>query len=371
MLRYRVPGRINLIGEHTDYNEGFVLPGAVDLGIDFFIEFSEESNHFFYSTNFNESSEVSSDGSSYEKSWARYFAQVVQVLRSKNLLRSNISCQFGGNLPVGAGMSSSSALACGLIYGLNHLENMGLSSIEIVRIASVAENGTGLQGGLMDQFSIVHGRKDMLLFIDCKDMSHREIAFKPEGYELVLIDTKVEHSLVETEYNSRKNDCDQGLSILKTYNPLLNSVRDISFEEMKKHGKHLSEVQHMRLSYILDENQRVLDMVQAIQKNDCLKIGELLYRSHEGLKSCYQVSCLELDFIVDWTKSYKEILGCRMMGGGFGGCTIALIKKDAILDLFPDLVTVYQEVFGLTPTYYIVNLCDGIRHHMANALIDG
>ncbi len=361
MITYRVPGRINLIGEHTDYNLGLVLPAAIQLGLTFSISLSSNDRHFFYSGLYDDSAHISRDGKLFDKPWARYFSKVIQLFHTNFNLTSCIECHFDGDLPIGAGLSSSSALACGLIYGINALLDLGLSDIEMVRWASRAENSTGLQGGMMDQFSIIHGQKDHFLLIDCRDMSYSLVQFALEGFELVLIDSRVEHSLVETGYNDRRLDCEQGLNTLtKTYIGL-KSVRDITIEQLQGSKNGLTEVQEKRLRFVIEENARVRAMQKALLRKDALSIGQLLYASHEGLRDLYEVSCTELDYIVDWTRSQRDILGSRMMGGGFGGCSILLVKTGAIHDIMPNLYLMYEEKFGKRLNYYPICLSDGIH----------
>lgn len=361
MARYHVPGRINLIGEHTDYNNGFVLPGAVNLGFSFEIKASTNDRFTFYSERLQQQDSCLRDGTGYTWPWMRYFSQTLQCFVKKGLQPVPLSVRINGNLPSGAGMSSSSALTCGLIYAINDWNNFGISSVEMVRLASEAENGTGLDGGMMDQFAIIHSKKDHLLLLDCKDLNYEWVKSDFDPYEIVLFDTRVEHSLLHTEYNSRARDCRNGLAIIKSNDESINSFRDLSLPILLKYQDKLSEDSFKRLEFVVRENTRVLQAVEAIKLGKMKLLGKLLNESHDGLRNRYEVSCPELDFIVNIVRSYPGALGSRMMGGGFGGCTIQLVEQRNVEELFNKLSQDYFERFGWNPIMYRVSLEDGIR----------
>lgn len=361
MYRYKVPGRINLIGEHTDYNDGFVLPGAVDRHLIFELELIEDSRFQFHSKYFDQFDTCDRLGNGASHQWSKFFCEVIKVFQNQKLGISPVICSFGGNLPIGAGMSSSSALACGLIYALNDIFQLQLSKKEMVFLASQAENGTGLDGGKMDQYSIIFGEEQHVLKIDCKDYTHELVPIHLGEYAIVLFDTGVEHQLVDTEYNDRHAQCKAGLSQINKSGGQLDSVRDLSHDVLLNYKKDLDAISYQRLKYVLDENQRVDDLITALAESDLKKVGELLFSSHHGLRHEYEVSCKELDFIVDWCSEKDAILGARMMGGGFGGCVIAIVRSVDAEGLFQLLNKSYLEHFGFKSSFYPVQLSDGIR----------
>ena len=361
MYRYKVPGRINLIGEHTDYNDGYVLPGAVDRHLIFELEKIEGSLFHFHSKYFDQDDTCDITGHGAQHKWSKFFCEVIKVFQNHNLEIAPVRCSFGGNLPIGAGMSSSSALACGLIYALNDIFQLELSKKKMVFLASEAENASGLDGGKMDQYSIIFGEDQHVLKIDCQNYTHEMIPLDLGEYSIVLFDTGVEHQLVDTEYNNRHAECKRGICQLNKRGNQLKSLRDLTHDILADYKKDLDPVLYQRLKYVLNENQRVEDLISALGEDNLKKAGELLYKSHSGLRHDYEVSCKELDYIVDWCLESEGVLGARMMGGGFGGCVIAIVKSAAAEQIFQELHVSYAEQFGIVPSFYPVELSDGIR----------
>ena len=359
--QYRVPGRINLIGEHTDYNLGFVMPGAVDLGLDFRVEIMGGDDHIFFSSHYQEEDHCSLNGAGLKRGWAIFFKQVLYLLEQRGHIIKGIRCEFGGNLPVGAGMSSSSAITCGLIYALNDCFDLGLDKKDIVELASEAERESGLDGGMMDQFAVVFGQENTLLYLDCEQLEYEEVQADFQGYELVLFDTRKEHSLVDSAYNDRHDECKRGLKAIQMRYPEVTSLRDVDYVMIEEEIANLLPLSKQRINYVLDENARVHQVKAALLSDDIGAVGPLLYASHEGLRLDYEVSCEELDFIVDWTKQVGDILGARMMGGGFGGCVIALLKPSHTMANFDRLSIEYNKVFGHNPACYPVKLSKGVH----------
>ncbi len=358
---YRAPGRINLIGEHTDYNSGYVLPGSVDMHLTFEVAPGEGDLFEFHSLHFDELDTCDIQGKGLHRKWSVFFGQVIQLMHDKGYPIAPVTCSFDGNLPIGAGMSSSSALTCGLIYALNDLYDIGLTQLDMVFLASEAERGSGLDGGKMDQYSILMGMDDTLLLLDCQAYKHQNIKVNLGDHVIVLLDTRVSHELLDSGYNDRHADCKRGLQQLKAKYPELNSVRDIVPEILIDGSSLMDKVSLQRLTYVLDENKRVLDVANALKGDDVQEVGRLLYESHKGLRTQYGVSCAELDYIVEWSKGYDEIAGARMMGGGFGGCVIALMEKTEVANLFAQLQLQYRKVFGHDHALYHIQLSRGVH----------
>lgn len=358
--RYRSPGRINLIGEHTDYNSGWVLPGAIDMTLIFEIQDSSDDLLHFYSEHFDEEDTCDLSGQGFQKRWSVFFGQVIQLLCAKGYFLEPFSCSFGGTLPIGAGMSSSSALTCGLIYAVNDYFNLGISTLDMMYMASEAELGSGLNGGKMDQYSILFGEENAVLLLDCESYTHQSIKVDLGDYTIVLFDTAVTHELLDSGYNDRHADCRRGLRQLQQMFPELKTLRDIEWRHLYEASHLMDRIAERRIHYVLEENVRVMDVVDALKAHELRCVGELMYRSHSGLRHEYEVSCKELDFIVDWTYSRPEILGARMMGGGFGGCVIAIADRSLLDDSFDALNRAYQDRFGMEASMYKVSLSQGV-----------
>ena len=330
ILYVNSPGRINLIGEHTDYNGGHVLPCALNLSIQ--LEFKKTSNKSFIKTDLGYSLEFKIEDN-YEKSnihWENYALGVVNELKKikKNLY--NFNCKIKSNLPSGAGISSSSALVCGLIKGLCELNNINLNNNEIIKISrNVEHNYIGVLGGIMDQYTILNAKKNMAILLDCHNIKAKYINLDLDKYEFLLLDTNVKHNLANTEYNKRVSECKQALfEINKKRSSGYLNLCELNSQEIKEHKNKLKEKIFRRANFVVNENERTLNSANLLIRGKLKEFGKLMYHSHNGLKNEYEVSCKELDFLVEHTKQYDKILGSRMMGGGFGGCTISLIEKN-------------------------------------------
>ncbi|MFN4762567.1 galactokinase [Gillisia sp. Q332] len=346
------PGRINLIGEHTDYNHGFVFPTAIDKKIHFEISkngckktcriFSETYKSWFW---FNLSSISKSP-----ESWENHILGVVhEILKIKNI-DQGFDCIIKSDLPAGAGISSSAALECGLATGLNELFQLNFSKLEIVNIARAAENNfVGSNCGIMDQFASVMSKKDHFILLDCLTLEAKFIPADLKSCKILLINSMVSHNLAESEYNIRRSECEHALKIIKHKFPEVKTLRDVDMELLESCKKDLSEKEYIRVLYILQENERVLKAAEAMKNGDLKKLGELMNQSHYGLKDLYEVSCKELDFLVKFSENKDFIYGSRMMGGGFGGCTINIIEESHIADFSAEVKIAYQKEFNITP----------------------
>lgn len=344
------PGRINLIGEHTDYNQGFVLPTAIDRKIYFeFAENRSENICNVYSQNLQEYLQI--DLRKVEKSetsWHNYILGVVFEIQQLGKTFKGFDCTINSEVPSGAGVSSSAALECGLATGLNELFDLKLSKDQIVSLSMRAEhNFVGTKCGIMDQFASVMSKKDSLIFLDCQSLEANFIPANFKSCKLLLLNTMVSHNLADSEYNTRRTQCEQAVKAIREEYPEVSSLRDVSIQQLQKLKLELPEVLYKRASYVIEENQRVKAAVHAMKEGDLKTFGELMYGSHQGLSSKYEVSCPELDFLVNFSKEKPYIYGSRMMGGGFGGCTISIIEEDEIETYVSMVSKAYKEQFNI------------------------
>ncbi|MCF8371727.1 MAG: galactokinase [Bacteroidales bacterium] len=358
---FQSPGRINLIGEHTDYNEGFVLPAAIDKTIVAAINLNSKKMFRFYSFDYEEYFEIKiSEIEIQDTLWANYLLGVIAQFQKNGLAVAGIDCVFGGDIPIGAGLSSSAALECAIAYGINELFNFKLSKMQLVKMAQKAEHEyAGVNCGIMDQFASVFGLDKQVVKLDCRSLEHSYFPLDLQDYSIVLCDTKVIHSLASTKYNTRRMECEEGVRILIQFAPEINSLRDVDMDLLLEHKSELEPVVFKRCKYIIEENRRVNETCLALEKNDFELFGNLLYASHEGLKNEYQVSCKELDILVDFTKSRKDVLGARMMGGGFGGCTINLVSKSSEEEFIAAIAKDYLKRTNIILEVYKIEVSKG------------
>lgn len=344
------PGRINLIGEHTDYNNGFVLPSAIDKYIS--LKFRKNDTENFcrlYSETFETGFEFQLDKKlSKAKGWENYILGVVdQILKMEKSLEG-FDCIIESKLPVGAGISSSAALECGVASGLNELFELGLSPMQIVKLSQKAENEfVGNNCGIMDQYSSVMSRKDHLIMLDCQNLEAEYIPADFDDCKLLLLNTNVSHNLADSEYNTRREECEMAVKIIQKEHPSVSSLRDVDMDTLEQYQERLSPTIYGRCKYVLQENERVLKAAETLKKGKLKEFGKLMYNSHEGLQHKYEVSCPELDFLVDYSRDKDFIYGSRMMGGGFGGCTLNLIEQDKIDSYVEEVAAAYFKKFNI------------------------
>tara|TARA_R110002051_G_scaffold63132_5_gene114946 strand:+ start:57624 stop:58757 length:1134 start_codon:yes stop_codon:yes gene_type:complete len=358
------PGRINLIGEHTDYNLGLVLPTAIDKKITLKLRKNGDlTSCKIYSVNNNQILELCLE--KIEKSdinWENYILGVLDELQKLNCSITGFDCIIQSDLPIGSGLSSSAALECGLASGLNTLFNLKLSKNTIVTLSRAAEhNFVGTKCGIMDQYASVMSRSGFVIMLDCRNLEANFIPLNLNDYQLLLLNTNVSHSLADSEYNTRLYDCEAGLKIIQKNYPNIQSLRDVSFDMLRASKEIMSTTIYGRCEYILEENARVVEASKALKNNDLELLGKLIYDSHEGLQYKYEVSCSELDFLVEFSRDKNYILGSRMMGGGFGGCTINLIHKDAIPSYKSEVSKAYQQKFNLNLDIYTAMPSEGTK----------
>jgi galactokinase len=358
---FKAPGRINLIGEHTDYNEGFVLPAGIDKYCTIAIApCSLEKTHVI-AIDLNETCEFEKIPSQPIPShWMNYIWGVMKAFEKRGLSIPPFEAIIQSDIPVGAGLSSSAALEVVFTKAFNELFEFSLSNMEMTRIAKEAENDfVGLQCGIMDMFASVHAKQHHAIKLDCRSLQYDYVQLQLNDNKILLIDTSVKHQLASSEYNQRRMECQSALEKMNVEGVVANSLRDISTAQIEKAKHLLSEVEYKRASYVIQENIRLEKFVDAIGHSNWQEAGQLLHASHQGLKEQYEVSCPELDFLVEVSKKIEGIWGGRLMGGGFGGCTINLVEGHKIDQITSAFSAAYLSRFGLVPKYYIASTGDG------------
>lgn len=346
------PGRINLIGEHTDYNNGFVLPASINKRINAVFGKRSDSKIKMYSIEFDDFFEISIEDihSRIYKGWISYILGVVFELKKTGRRIDGFNVVVGGDIPIGAGLSSSAAIECAVLEGLNELFDIKLEKLEMAEIAQKAEhNFAGVRCGIMDQFTSLFGKKDHVIKLDCQNLRYSYIPFELKEIKLVLFDTKVKHSLASSQYNIRREQCEEGISIISSQMPDVKSLRDITIEEINKYLSGLDQVVFNRCKYVVEENMRLIEACNDLERKDFVSFGNKMFKTHEGLKDLYSVSCDELDHLVGLAKGNQYVIGSRMMGGGFGGCTINLIQEDMYGQVVEFISKEYEAQFGYSP----------------------
>lgn len=356
------PGRVNLIGEHTDYNYGFVLPGAVDKKIYVAIAPNGTNKVNVFANQFNESYSFSLDVSEPHKGWMNYLLGVTYHIQQRGKKIEGVDLIIDGDIPVGAGMSSSAALCSAYGFALNELFQLGLSRMDLAFIGQKTEHTfVGLQCGIMDQFASLHGKKGHVMKLDCRSLEYEYIPFDFPAYKIVLVNSMVSHTLASSEYNIRRQQCEEGIAILKKYYPEITSLRDVEAIQLLQHKDKLPPIVYDRCAYIVYEKIRVLGSCEALKKNDLAAFGKLMFATHEGLSKQYSVSCTELDFLAECALHITGVVGARMMGGGFGGCTINIVQADAVENFTQKIQSAFTNLFKKTPEVYVTQIEDGAK----------
>lgn len=356
----RSPGRINIIGEHTDYNEGFVLPAAIDKFIYVAAAKRDDNKISLLASNFNEMAELSIADIKPSKSWPTYILGITDQLLKRGYPITGFNMVVDGDIPVGAGLSSSAALECSVVFALDELFTLGLSKMEMVDIAQKAEHSfAGLQCGIMDMFTSVFGKKNHVIKLDCRSLEYQYKPLQMEGYCLVLFNTNIRHSLSSSEYNIRRQQCEQGIAIVQRKFPFVKGLRDINMQMLTELVKPVDELVYRRCSYIVNEIHRLQSACEDLENEDLQALGKKMFLTHKGLSQDYEVSCNELDFLINAVKDNANVLGARMMGGGFGGCTINIIKQEAVNSLAEELGDAYKKATGLIMDSIIVQTSGG------------
>ncbi len=366
-LEYEViidsPGRINLIGEHIDYNGGYVLPAAIDKKIT--LKFKKNNSNFckIHSSTFKSSFEIDLDNlERSETEWQNYILGVVYHIDIiKPGVIKGFDCTIETKLPLGSGVSSSAALECGIAKGVNELFEIGLSDLQLITLSRDAEHTfVGTKCGIMDQFAVVKGKKDHLLLLNCDTLSHDLIKAEFSPYIILLLNTNVSHNLASSEYNVRRDECQTALEAIQLKYPEVKNLTDVKPKVIKEFKKVLPKKIYNRALFVSKENRRTLKAVKFLKNKNLKKFGKCMYGSHKGLKNQYEVSCKELDFLVNITKDLPYVLGSRMMGGGFGGCTINIVHQDHVEDLIQSSSWAYKKEFDIDLTPIVTTISDGV-----------
>jgi galactokinase len=356
------PGRINLLGEHVDYNDGFVMPAGINFSTYFCLSKSRDTLSRIYSLKYNEWIEVDllTPQRVDRPVWANFLLGVLRQLLDRGYKVNPFHCVFDGDIPTGAGLSSSASVECGFVYSLNEFNDLRIPKKDLIEIAQWSEHHyVGVKCGIMDQFASVMSAKDAVIILDCRSMEYRYLPFSLTGHTLVLCDTKVKHSLADSDYNMRRAECEKGIEILKKTNPKIQSLRDVTESMLSDSKALLSKIVFDRCLYVVQEISRVQHASHDLAINNLRAFGEKMFQTHEGLSKLYQVSCPELDFLVEHAKDNPSVLGSRMMGGGFGGCTINLVEKSDVQNFVNDLKVKYAARFGREMAPYYVTIEDG------------
>ena len=364
---FLAPGRINFIGEHIDYNEGFVMPAAINKHFVFAMSPSGNEKCNIYAHDFEEGVSFSIHDLHPGEEWINYLNGVLDAFGRKGLLKQGVDCVFGGNIPAGAGMSSSAALCCGFAFAVNEIFDLGLDRLTLAKMAQYSEHEyVGVNCGIMDQYASMFGEKNSALLLDCRNLNHEVIPFGFSKYSILLVDSKVKHTLGATAYNERREACEEGVRIIRVKHPEVKALRDVTPSMLYGQQDKLGEEIFIKCQFVVEEIARARKGGELLKSQDLKGFGELMYKAHWGLSKAYDVSCGELDHLVLLAEEDKEIVvGARMMGGGFGGCTINLITKGQE-DSFKEKVRQkYFATFKKEPGFYSVQLSQGV-HELAN-----
>lgn len=360
-LLVRSPGRVNLIGEHTDYNMGYVLPAAIDKSIYFAIAPSQDRYCRIIALDMNDEYQfILNDIKFTRKVWPNYLMGVVDQLIKARYKIKGFNCVVSGDIPIGAGLSSSAGIESGLAFALNFIFDLKIDNISLVKLAQNAENEfVGVRCGIMDQYVNIFGKKDNALRIDCRSLEYKYYPFNHHNVSIVLFDTRVSHSLASSEYNRRREECNEGIAIIKKYYTNVTHLRDVSVDMLDECKKRMRQMIYQRCKYVVEENDRVLRACTMLEKGDLKAFGSYMDQTHEGLSHDYEVSCEELDYLVELVRDNSQVYGSRMMGGGFGGCTINLIENDFVDTISNKVKKEYKKRFGIEANVYVIKINGG------------
>jgi galactokinase len=356
------PGRVNIIGEHTDYNEGFVLPAAIDKAayIAISLRADDEIHLFAFDLNEKFSTSIGDLKPSLAINWPNYILGAVAQFIKKGIPVKGFNALLTSDVPSGAGLSSSAAIECATVFALDQLLQTKLDRMTMIQMAQKAEHEyAGVMCGIMDQFASMMGKKDFVIRLDCRTLNYEYVPFNPEGIKIVLLNTNVKHSLASSAYNTRRMECKQAVEWIKKHEPQVNSLRDVDEAMLDKYVLPQSSLIDSRARFVVQEIERLVAGCTDLQKGDINSLGKKMFATHEGLSKMYEVSCPELDWLVNYVKNNEAVPGARMMGGGFGGCTINLVKEEGIDKLIEEIKPAYEKEMNLPLTCYIASVADG------------
>ncbi|GGA66398.1 galactokinase [Flavobacterium palustre] len=355
------PGRINIIGEHIDYNDGYVLPAAIDKIICFAFAKNNSNTSRVVALDLNDEFEidVTAEVSLDTNEWTNYIRGIINQLKINGFQFEGVNCVFSSNIPVGSGLSSSAALECGFLFGMNDLFNLNIKPIDIALLGQKAEHWVGIKCGIMDQFSSVMGQENKVIKIDCRTLDYTYHDANFADYSLILFDSNVKHSLMTSAYNERRQQCEEGIAIVKANFPEIKSFRDCTEQTIIDLKDKMSHDVFRRSLFVVKEINRVIQACEALDNGKIELLGELMFATHDGLSKDYEVSCEELDLLVDLAKEEAAVIGSRLMGGGFGGCTINLVKKGHEQEIKDKFSKLYTEAFGIELKIYDVKVSNG------------
>ncbi|MCH8232212.1 MAG: galactokinase [Bacteroidetes bacterium] len=357
----RSPGRVNLIGEHTDYNDGYVMPAAINYFTWFAVSPADTDQVRIVAMDVDDHIEYDvNDISNLSSAWGNYIKGVTSQFIISNIKIGGFNCVFSGNIPPGAGLSSSAALTCGIAFAVNHIFETGLETWKLAKMAQTAEHRYAkVNCGIMDQFANLFSEKGRFSLLDCRSLDYKKENWQAEGLEILLIDTKIKHALASTEYNIRKQQCEMAVNFIRDVFPEVRSLRDVTLDMIGQCGQVLGETLATKATYIVEENNRVESAFDDLKNGRIAAFGEKMVESHSGLRDKYNVSCKELDFLAETVLEYEGVYGARMMGAGFGGCTLNLLEKGVSEHVIEDISDKYRNTFDAEPEFYTISLENG------------
>jgi len=362
-ITVKAPGRINLIGEHTDYNNGFVLPAAIQFGATATITKRADDEIHLTASDLEDTLIIDSLANLRisEKQWANYLIGVIVQFVKKRKFPTGFDISLTCNVPIGAGLSSSAAIECSIAFGLNELFEFGIDKMELTFMAQKAEHDfVGVQCGIMDQFASMFGKKDHVILLDCQNMEYQYFPLNMKGYQIILFDTGVKHTLASSEYNTRRKECEEGVGIIQEKYPKVISLRDATLQMLNECVSETNyPVVYKRCKYVIEEIERTLKAAEDLKLNNLKCFGEKMFSTHEGLSKLYEVSCPELDILIEAVKGNENVIGARMMGGGFGGCTINIVNETYSKKIIEQVKSIYLLETGKLLTHYLVSIEDG------------
>ncbi len=358
----RSPGRVNIIGEHADYNNGFVLPAAIDKAAHIAISLRDDNEIHLTALDLNEQFSTTVDQLKPigEIRWPNYILGGAAQFLKRSIKLPGFNAILTSDVPIGAGLSSSAAVECATVFALNHLLQTNIERVEMVKMAQKAEHEyAGVMCGIMDQFASMMGKTNQVIKLDCRSLEYEYVPFKLNGVKIVLLNTNVEHSLASSEYNTRRLECIQAVDMIQKHHPEVHSLRDASVEMLDQYVLPFNHLVYQRSRFVVDEMARLSLACHFLQEDNIPALGNCMFSTHDGLSVQYEVSCKELDYLVNFVRKREEVIGARMMGGGFGGCTINLVQEDHIDSLINDIKPAYEDAMGLKLDYYIATIQNG------------